>query len=240
MLSVEGLTVTYGEAVGLRDLTVSVEPGESVAIIGPNGAGKSSLLRSVAGWLRRDSGRIRSGAIRFQGRDITKASPHHISRLGIAFVPERDKVFTTLTVAEQLSLCAAIRGRARYQAALERSLDLFPRLDRLMRAPAGQLSGGERQMVSIACALCAEPELLMIDELSQGLAPAIVDTLGERLEVINRSGVAVLLVEQSVSVAVALAKRVYVLEAGRLVASDTAENLLANPLVARSYLGQVA
>ncbi len=241
ILEVEKLTVVYqGQAIGLKDMDLSMDAGEVVAVLGLNGAGKTSLLRGIAGFVGRDGGRVAHGTVKFDGRPIHNLPPYRIARLGIALVPERDKVFAELTVLEQLSLAAGIVGRQRYLAALEHVLELFPNLKLHLKRPAGYLSGGERQMLAIAAALCAGSRLLLIDELSQGLAPGLIKAVVEQIRRINAEGITVLLVEQNPRVAASLASRMFMLDGGRIVASGPTDELMRDPALVRAYLGVAA
>jgi ABC-type branched-subunit amino acid transport system ATPase component len=240
MLKVDMLRVTYGRSVGLHDVSIEVPMGQVVAIVGPNGAGKTTLMRTVAGWLGRETAQVVAGSVFLDGTDITRLAPFKIARRGIALVPERDKIFPTLTVAEQMELSARVCGRSAYGEHLAQAIELFPGLEKHFNRPAGALSGGERQMVAIASALCAGPCLLLIDELSQGLAPAVVSSLVGRLRAIQRLGMTVLLVEQNARLALGIAAHVYVLNAGHLVASGTPDELSRSTDLAETYLGLAA
>ncbi len=236
MLVFEGLSVAYGPVQALREVSGAVAAGEAVAILGPNGAGKTTLLRSLSGFLR-----PRGGRIAFEGRDITRAEPHALVRLGMAQVLQGRQLFGTLTVLENLRLGAYVRFGSAQRAAIEADLDriyaLFPILRERRRQLAGTLSGGEQQMLAIGRALMARPRLLLLDEPSLGLAPVVVDTIFEVMGRINQGGVALLLVEQHVTKALALAARGYVLEDGRIVLAGSRAELQHHPLVASAYLG---
>jgi branched-chain amino acid transport system ATP-binding protein len=207
-----------------------------VALLGPNGAGKSTLLACAAGLLR-----PRAGTIRFDGEDIAGVSAHRIVDLGLALVPEGRRLFGGMTVDENLELGAfAPRARAGAAAALERVFALFPVLAERRRQPVGTLSGGQQQMVAVGRALMTNPRLLMLDEPSLGIAPRLVASIMQSLVAINRTGVAVFLVEQNVPAALGLAHRAYVLESGRIALAGTAAELAADPHVRRAYLGPLA
>lgn len=235
ILSVEGLTVLYNDSVlGVGDLSFEVGDGEILALVGPNGAGKTSTLRGIAGFLQRESATVR-GRVRHRGRDIARHRPDRVARAGIALVPERDKVFTDLSVAEHFRLAhPARRGRSEAE---EEALELFEPLRAHYRRSAGFLSGGERQMLAIATALIARPGILLIDEMSQGLAPALVLRLADAVERLHRTGLAMVIVEQNVPVAMELADRACVLEAGRMLGSGPVDDPALNAAIHRAFLG---
>ena len=248
LLEVEGLVVQYGPAVAVDGVSLVLAPGERVALIGPNGAGKSSLLNAVCGLTKPAAGSVRVG-----GRDLTGRAPGEVVRAGLTQVPEGRQVFPTLPVEANLLLGAYgrefrhelvsatlryVRRRSEVAERLARLYELMPKLHELRERPAGQTSGGEQQMVAIGRALMAEPRLLAIDELSLGLAPLIVQSLGEFLLRLNEEdGVALLLVEQNAALAFELCARAYVLEAGRLVLEGPSEELQRNETVRSAYLG---
>ena len=236
MLEIEDLEAAYGDALALSGVTLSVGPGEIVALLGPNGAGKSTLLKSIAGLLR-----PRAGTIRWEGEDLSRVGAHQIVERGLAMVPEGRRLFGSMTVEENLALGAfAPRARGVRQASLERAYALFPVLRERRRMLVRALSGGQQQMVAVGRALMTNPRLLMLDEPSLGLAPRLVRAILDALVEINRSGVAIFLVEQNVPAALALAHRAYVLEAGRIVGEGRGEELLRDPHVRRAYLGPLA
>jgi len=210
-----------------------VPEGSIVALIGNNGAGKTTTLRAVSGFLGLDDARVTEGKVTLAGRDIANEPPHRVSRLGIALVPERSKVFENLSVEENLDV--VVGGVAERKALV---FELFPALAKLRRRESGYLSGGERQMLALGAALMGEPSLLLIDELSLGLAPLIVQELVERLRSIRaRFGTTMLVVEQNAQVALALADYGYVMENGRIVLDGTPERLRAHGDVQEFYLG---
>jgi len=233
MLSVAALDVFYGDAQALDGVYLDVEEGAIVAIVGANGAGKTSLIRTVAGMLR-----PARGAIRYRGQDIAGWPSHRVCDLGIGQVAEGRQVFPTLTVSENLDTGAMLR-RARLNRARnrERVLALFPRLQERLRQAAGTLSGGEQQMLAIARCLMGEPELVMFDEPSLGLAPTVVQDVLKAIRDLNREGLTCVLVEQNVAVSLRLASRAYVLENGRITLSGSGEALLADDRVRQAYLG---
>jgi branched-chain amino acid transport system ATP-binding protein len=232
MLSVRDLTVRYGRAPAVQELSLEVGEGEIVGVVGPNGAGKSTLLAAVVGLVPAAAGRID-----FLGQPLVRLAPEEIARRGIALVLEGRHIFTTLTVGENLGLGrTANRDRARADAALERMLGAFPVLRETFARPAGTLSGGEQQQLAIARALVAEPRLLLLDEPSLGLAPVLVDQVFAAIAEIRRGGATVLLVEQNVRRTVELADRTYVVRAGRVVLSGTSDEL-ARAELDTAYLG---
>jgi branched-chain amino acid transport system ATP-binding protein len=233
LLEVEQLAIAYGDAPAVWDASLAVGPGEIVAVIGPNGAGKTTLVNTIAGLLR-----SRSGALRFEGADLAAVPPHLVCRLGIALVPEGRRLFTRMSVEENLEM-GCYRGEARRArgTSLERVYGLFPILRARRRQVAGALSGGQQQMVAIGRALMARPKLLLLDEPSLGLAPAVVDQMFETVRAINAEGVAILLVEQNVVRALDSAVRAYVLEEGRIVASGAPAILRQQSRIRQAYLG---
>jgi branched-chain amino acid transport system ATP-binding protein len=233
MLDVVGLGVAYEDAPALRDVSLSVAEGELVCVVGPNGSGKTTLINAIAGLLS-----ARAGSVRFRGEELTRIAPHEVCRRGIAIVPEGRRLFTGMTVEENLDIgCYAPTARTARSERLARVYGIFPRLYERRRQRAGTLSGGEQQMAAIGRALMAGPRLLLLDEPSLGLAPAVVDGLFEVISGIHRAGVAVLLVEQNVGKALEVASRAYVLEEGRIDSGGPVRELLARPHVRCAYLG---
>ena len=236
MLEIRDLEAAYGDARALSGVTLSVGPGEIVALLGPNGAGKSTLLKAIAGLVR-----PRAGAIRWEGEDLSRVGAHQIVERGLAMVPEGRRLFGSMSVEENLELGAfAARARNAGRANLERVYALFPDLRERRRQTVRALSGGQQQMVAVGRALMASPRLLMLDEPSLGIAPRLVRSILEALVEINRTGVAVFLVEQNVQAALTLAHRAYVLESGKIVGEGTGAALLRDPHVRRAYLGPLA
>jgi len=204
-----------------------------LCVVGPNGAGKTTLINTIAGILRAQVGRIV-----FEGRDITQLPPHQFCEAGIAIVPEGRRLFTGMSVLENLELGSYLPGaKAHRKQSLEAVIELFPMLREKLASPAGELSGGQQQMVAIARALMARPRLLLLDEPSLGLSPLIVHDMFAAIRRINAQGVSVLLVEQNVVMAMEVSSRAYVLEEGRIVAEGAPRDLLARPEIQRAYLG---
>ena len=233
MLEARDIEVAYGQARALTGVSLSVGRGELVCVVGANGAGKSTLVNAIAGLLP-----IRSGTLVFDGTDLTRLPPHRFIAHGIAVVPEGRRLFTRMTVRENLEMgslvSAARRDRARE---LARVSELFPMLGSRLDVPAGALSGGQQQMVAIARALMARPRLLLLDEPSLGLAPRVVGEMFDIVRAIHADGVAILLVEQNVARALEVANRALVLDEGRIVAEGERETLLADPRLREAYLG---
>ncbi len=235
LLEVAAVDLFYGDIQVVWGSTFQVGRGEVVALLGPNGAGKSTTLRAISG-----THRPRSGRIAFRGSDITRTPPHRIARLGVAHVPEGRRVFPDLSVLENLEMGAypALRASRRiWEERSEKVFALFPRLRERRRQPAGTLSGGEAQMLAIGRGLMSGPQLLMLDEPSLGLMPRLVESLFEAIRAINGAGVTVLLIEQNLDEALALAHRAYILEAGRIVMEGSGRDLLGNPQIRKVYLG---
>jgi branched-chain amino acid transport system ATP-binding protein len=233
MLAVENLDVFYGDAQALDDVSLAVEEGTIVAIVGANGAGKTSLIRTIAGMQRPSSGRIL-----FRGTDISSWPSHRVCDCGIGQVAEGRQVFPTLTVAENLETGAMLpRARAARNKNRERVFALFPVLTERADQAAGTLSGGEQQMLAIGRCLMSSPELVMFDEPSLGLAPALVQQVLTTIRELIREGLTCVLVEQNVAVSLKLADCAYVLENGRITLSGTGAELLADDRVRQSYLG---
>lgn len=233
MLEVQNLQVNYGAAPAIWDVSLKVEQGELVCVVGPNGAGKSTLINVIAGLHRAKGGRVV-----FNGQDVTQLAPHRFCAAGIAIVPEGRRLFTGMTVQENLELGSYLpQAKAQRAASMERVLALFPALKQKLPNPAGSLSGGQQQMVAIGRAMMSRPQLLLLDEPSLGLAPMVVLDMFKAIRDINASGTSVLLVEQNVSMAMEIARRAYVLEEGRIVAEGLAQDLLERPEIQKAYLG---
>lgn len=241
LLNVEKLEVTYHRAItAVQGISLSVHQGQIVAILGTNGAGKTTTLRAISGFLGIDDARVTEGNVTFNGARIENKPPNEIARRGIALVPEREKVFPNLTVAENLAApVMAGTGHAERARREAQVYDFFPRLGELRHRTAGLLSGGERQMLAIGAALVCGPQLLLVDELSLGLAPVIVDDVVARLVAIRRElAITIVLVEQSAHVALDIADYGYVLENGRVVLDGDAARLRGHQDIQEFYLGQ--
>ncbi len=233
MLEVDQLHVAYGAAPALWGVSLRVAANELVCVVGPNGAGKSTLINVIAGMHR-----ARQGAVRFQGQDVTALAAHRFCQQGIAIVPEGRRLFTGMTVLENLELGSYLPGpKAARAESMERVLALFPALKAKLPHPAGSLSGGQQQMVAIGRAMMSRPQLLLLDEPSLGLAPTVVLDMFQAIREINAQGTSVLLVEQNVSMAMDIAHRAYVLEEGRIVAEGDARELVNRPEIRKAYLG---
>jgi len=233
MLQVKDLEVSYGPIKAVRKVNLRIEKGEFVALIGNNGAGKTSTLKAICGAVTPTGGRIE-----FEGEDITGKPSHKIAARGIAMVPEGRRIFASMSVRENLEMGAFLRRDYNGIAQdMEMVFSLFPVLKERSWQQAGTLSGGEQQMLAIGRALMSRPKLLLIDELSLGLAPIIVEAIIEKIQSINRQGIAILLVEQNTSLALSVADRGYVMEQGQIVLEGSAAELLANEMVEKIYLG---
>ena len=233
MLEVKNLQVNYGAVAALHGISLSVKQGAIVTLIGGNGAGKTTTLRAISGLQR-----AAAGEVVFDGRNITALPAHDIVKLGLAHVPEGRMVFANLTVLENLQMGAYLRSdKAAIAEDLGRVYAMFPILAERQRQDAGTLSGGQQQMCAIGRGLMAAPSLLMIDELSLGLAPRVVEELSETLRAVNKSGVAILLVEQDVMNALELADRAYVVDHGRVTKSGPAMSLANDPAIREAYMG---
>jgi len=232
MFDVEDLSVSYGEIRALEDVSLTVEEGEIVALIGANGAGKTTLLRTISGLLGPTSGRIT-----LRERDLLSLSPDEVARLGVVHVPEGRQIFPDLTVVENLRMGAFAQGGRDGTVDLERVYDVFPRLAERREQTGSSLSGGEQQMLAIGRALMSDPELLLLDEPSLGLAPQIVQDVKETVEALNGEGITILLIEQNAHMAMDLAARTYVLQNGRVRMSGDSDELRQREAVRETYLG---
>lgn len=231
LLSVRGVVAGYGSAPILNGVDITLEQGEIGVIVGPNGAGKSTTLKAIFGLLR-----VSSGTITFDGHDITNRPTESLSALRMAFVPQEHNVFKTLSVHENLEMGAYVR-RDDVSALLDRVYDIFPPLKAKRNQPAGELSGGQRQMVAVGRALMIDPKLILLDEPTAGLSPLFMSEIFDRILAINATGVTVAMVEQNAKQALGIAHKGFVLAGGRNRFTDTGSALLADPDVARSFLG---
>ena len=235
LLEVIDLDVFYGDAPAVRGVSFHVDENRVVALVGSNGAGKSTLLKTISGLVRPTKGEIL-----FSGEPFTRLRPEEVTELGLCHVPEGRRLFTRLTVQENLELGAfPARGRPRLKESMDRAFELFPVLKKRVHQPAGSLSGGEQQMLTIARALMAKPVLLMLDEPSLGLAPVVVRLMFEIIETLHREGVSILLVEQNVHQTLRLADFAYVLQTGKITLRGESANLLENSDFQRAYLGLI-
>ena len=233
LLDVKGLFVNYGGIQALQNVNLTVNLGEVVTLVGANGAGKSTTLRAISRMIN-----VRQGQIIYNGRDITRRQAHEVVKLGMAHSPEGRRVLARQTILANLELGAYIRSNsAEIKADLERQFEIFPRLAERRHQLAGTLSGGEQQMLAIARALMSRPKLLLLDEPSLGLAPAIVREIFGIIENLRSIGVTILLVEQNANLALQIADRGYVLEAGNITLSGVASDLLKDERVKQAYLG---
>jgi branched-chain amino acid transport system ATP-binding protein len=234
LLNVDNVTVSYGGVRALRGISCQVEEGEIVALIGANGAGKSTTLKAICGLVR-----PQSGTITYNKKVLNKMPPHKIVSMGISQVPEGRRVFTRLTVLENLEMGGSTRKKAgAVKDSIKNVFKRFPRLEERKSQLAGTLSGGEQQMLAMGRALMSRPRLLLLDEPSMGLAPMLVQEIFSIILEINQAGTTILLVEQNANMALSIANRAYVLETGEIVLSGSASEMADNPDVRKAYLGQ--
>ena len=234
MLKIRSLNVAYGGLKALNDVSLDIDAGQFVTVVGPNGAGKTTLFKTISGVVA-----PLSGEITYRGKNLLAVPPEERAMLGIAHVPEGRQVFASMTVMENLEMGALTKkGRARRHQLMPAIFELFPILSERRDQLAGTLSGGEQQMLAIGRGLASAPDLLMLDEPSMGLAPAVVDSIFDRIQLIHREqGLTILLVEQRVAEALELCDRGYVLETGNMVLEGPHDTLISNALVRRAYLG---
>jgi branched-chain amino acid transport system ATP-binding protein len=233
MLELRDLHVAYGAAPALWGVSMEIRRGELLCVVGPNGAGKTTLINAIAGIHR-----ARAGRVILEGRDLTELPAHRLCEAGIAIVPEGRRLFSGMSVLENLELGSIVASaKARRERSLDGVLSLFPALKEKLRSAAAELSGGQQQMVAIGRALMARPRLLLLDEPSLGLSPLVARQVFDAIRGISARGVTVLLVEQNVSMAMQVAHRAYVLELGRVVADGLPQELMARPEIRRAYLG---
>ncbi len=231
LLEADGVVAGYGETEILHGVSITVDEGEVVTIIGPNGCGKSTLMKAIVGLVR-----VRNGNVTFRGQEISSSPPETIVRTGLCYVPQTNNVFPSLSIRENLEMGAFVR-RDDFRGRIDAMFQVFPDLAVQPGRKAGSLSGGQRQMLAIARALMLDPTLLMLDEPSAGLSPAMMDNVFERVREINQTGVALLMVEQNARQALGMSHRGYVLVAGEKRLEDTGRDLLNNPEVTSLYLG---
>jgi len=231
ILKTEGVTAGYTKVDILHEVNIRVKSGEIVSVIGPNGAGKSTLLKTIFGILN-----PREGNVTLKNEDITGLKPDKIARKGISYVPQVDNIFPSMTIQENLDMGAFIRNDD-YSQRLDEIYDLFPILKERRKQKAGQLSGGQRQMVAMGRALMVDPQVLLLDEPSAGLSPILVSDIFEKITEINETGVSIIIVEQNAREALKMANHGYVLAMGKNVLDDKGDALLANKEVGRLYLG---
>ena len=232
MLKAENLNVYYGPIHAVKGVGFEVNEGEIVTLIGANGAGKSTTLKTISGLMR-----SRGGSIEFMDKSIASTAPHKIVELGIAHVPEGRRVFTRMTVEENLDMGAFTAKAANLEADKERVFEQFPRLKERRKQIAGTLSGGEQQMLAMGRALMSKPKLLMLDEPSMGLAPILVEQIFQIIRDLHKAGTTILLVEQNAQMALSVANRAYVLETGKITLSGTGDELIHSDEVRKAYLG---
>ena len=233
LLKVENINVYYGVIHAIKNVDFEVNQGEIVALIGANGAGKTSVMKTISGLIH-----SRGGSIQFDGHEISKLAAHKIPSLGLVQVPEGRRIFTQMTVLENLEMGAYLRNdKEEIQKDLEKIYHRFPRLKERKNQLAGTLSGGEQQMLAMGRALMAKPKLLLLDEPSMGLSPILVNEIFDIIKKINADGVTVLLVEQNANKALSIANRAYVLETGNITISGDAKEVANNPKVKEAYLG---
>jgi len=234
MMEVQAVNTYYGNIHALKDVSISVEKGEIVTIIGANGAGKSTMLKTTSGLLK-----PRTGSIRLEGEELTRLRPHEIVMKGVIQVPEGRRVFGRLTVKENLEMGAFTSSDSRKNNEnLERVYTLFPRLKERSKQLSGTLSGGEQQMLAIGRALMSNPQVLLLDEPSMGLAPVLVEGIFDTIRRLHAAGTTILLVEQNARMALQVASRGYVLQSGTIIFSDSAARLTENEMVRKAYLGE--
>jgi len=234
VLKVSDLRTCYGKIEALKGISVEVHEGEIVTLIGANGAGKSTTLKTISGQLHPTS-----GTIEFVGEQIAGMPAHKVASKGIVQVPEGRRIFSRMTVLENLEMGAYLRNdKDEISADLDHVFELFPRLKERIAQKGGTLSGGEQQMLAMGRGLMAKPRLMMLDEPSMGLAPVVVETIFEIIEKLNNDGITILLVEQNANLALSIANRGYVLETGEIKLTGTGKDLLANEDVRKAYLGE--
>ena len=233
MLSLEGVNTYYGNIHALRGISMTVEQGEIVTLIGANGAGKTTTLKTISGLLH-----PREGRVDFEGQDVSRTAAHELVRAGIGQAPEGRRIFSRMTVYDNLLMGAFTRAKDNLEPDIERVFVLFPRLRERSGQLGGTLSGGEQQMLAIGRALMSRPRLLLLDEPSLGLAPILIQQVFETIREINQQGTTILLVEQNALQALSISTRGYVLQTGEVVLSGPASELITNEMVRKAYLGE--
>ena len=234
MLEVENVHAYYGKIHALKDISLNIDKGEIVTLIGANGAGKSTTLKTMSGLLR-----PRQGSVRLEGEDLSALPAHQIVTKGMIQVLEGRRIFGQLTVMENLDMGAfTCRDKQQIKTNIDKVFSLFPRLQERRRQVAGTLSGGEQQMLAMGRALMANPQVLLLDEPSMGLAPVLVDSIFDTIQQLHKEGTTILLVEQNARMALQVASRGYVIQTGVVVLSDSAENLQKNEMVRKAYMGE--
>jgi branched-chain amino acid transport system ATP-binding protein len=234
VLEIQGLHTYYGHIHALKGIDVTVNKGEIVSLIGSNGAGKSTILRTISGIAK-----ARQGSVRLEGKEITNKPPHEVMAMGVAHVPEGRRIFPELTVRENLEIGAwSVKDTSQIAGRMEQAFQFFPRIKERLFQKGGTLSGGEQQMLAISRALMSDPDILLLDEPSMGLAPVLVELIFEIIKRINAQGKTILLVEQNALMALEIASRGYVLQTGQIVLKDSAAALMVNDSVRKAYLGE--
>lgn len=231
ILNIENINVYYGQIHALKDISLKVDEGEVVALIGANGAGKTTTLRTISGLLR-----SKTGSIKFMGNEVSHTEAHKLVSMGVAHVPEGRRIFSQMTVQENLEM-GAYTNSANLKAGIEDVYERFPRLKHRMNQVAGTLSGGEQQMLAMGRALMSKPKLLMLDEPSMGLAPILVQQIFDIIKELHKAGTTILLVEQNAEMALEVADRAYVLETGKIKLSGTGTELARSDEIKKAYLG---
>ena len=237
MLKVNGIDAYYGDVCALHDISLEIGDDEIISIIGSNGAGKTTLMNCIVGWVK-----VKKGNVEFNGQDITNLPTHSITRTGVVQIPEGREIFSNMTVLENLEMgsYSIKRSKKEMNAKIEEMYDLFPRLKERMGQKAGSLSGGEQQMLVMARAMMANPDLLLLDEPSMGLAPIYIQKVFDIIQKINAQGTTILLIEQNAHQALSIADRGYVIASGEIQLTGSGEKLLNDPQVKRAYLGESA
>ena len=232
MLKVDNINVYYGAIHAIKNVSFQVNEGEIVTLIGANGAGKSTILKTISGLLH-----TKTGSVSFQDHNLKSAPPHRIVEMGIAHVPEGRRVFSRMSVEENLEMGAFTQPNDSVNAAIEHVYERFPRLKERRKQVAGTLSGGEQQMLAMGRAMMSEPKLLMLDEPSMGLAPILVEQIFDIIRELHKSGATILLVEQNAQMALQVANRAYVLETGKITLAGSGKELLESDSIKKAYLG---